>query len=208
MSEAIVRRQFMTGSLATILLAVVSSSSRAQAGMTDRTATDIIRSLAPIDNGAKTSRPAGDLAVKAARANATLVRQVAVPALQGDQPAAVVDLDLGHALDFDVFFAYDSDRLDGTATAYLAPLGEALASAELAPYRFLLAGNTDAAGRPDYNRALSLRRARSVRDHLASVHRIAPGRLLVAGFGSDYLRDAAHPLSAVNRRVEVFLVLN
>jgi len=196
--------------LAAILAAALTlgaAAAPAQAGSTDMTATDIIRSLAPIAPGAAPTAPTDAAATAKLRAQAKLVRRVTLPAMPWGQTAMAVELDLGHARDFDVFFAYDSATLDATAKAYLAHLGEALSSPDLQPFRFLLAGNTDAAGSSSYNRDLSLRRASAVRAYLVASYHIAPDRLLVAGFGSKYLRDAAHPLSGVNRRVEVALVL-
>ncbi len=69
------------------------------------------------------------------------------------------------------------------ARIQLEPLGQALASRDLARHGFLIAGHTDAAGAPAHNRRLSLARARAVRAHLVETYGIAPERLRVHGWG-------------------------
>ena len=49
----------------------------------------------------------------------------------------------------------------------LDELGRALASKDLAAYRFRIEGHTDTVGSRDYNRALSERRAEAVVDYVA-----------------------------------------
>jgi outer membrane protein OmpA-like peptidoglycan-associated protein len=82
-------------------------------------------------------------------------------------------------------------------------LGVALLSPALKESTILLNGHTDAAGSPDYNLALSHRRAQSVRKYLIHTFKIPEDRLLVAGFGFERLKVADQPLSGENRRVEV-----
>ncbi len=95
-----------------------------------------------------------------------------------------------------MFFAYDSARLTPEARIQLEPLGQALASRDLAGHGFLIAGHTDAAGAPAHNRRLSLARARAVRAHLVETYGIAPERLRVHGWGPTRPKDPAAPLSA------------
>jgi len=186
-------------------LTCLLAAGSALAGTTDRTATDIIRSLAPIAPQPGTVAPTDAAATAAARSKVKNLRQVKVTPVVGGA-VMVLDLDMDHALDFDVFFEYDSARLLPSATRALAGLGEALSSPELAPYRFLVAGHTDAAGSVAYNEKLSQRRAVAVRDFLLAAYPIAPSRLVAAGFGPAFPRDPLHPLAAVNRRVEVALI--
>ena len=47
------------------------------------------------------------------------------------------------------------------------------------------------------------RRAAAVKQHLVTVHRIAPDRLLAYGRGLTALKNAADPFAAENRRVQV-----
>lgn len=150
-------------------------------------ATEIIRSLAPFADGNPNARRA--------------IREIDV-----EDGKRKVRVDYGRAIDITVFFSYDSARLTAEAKIQLEPLGRALQSRDLLPYRFLIAGHTDAAGDPGYNRNLSLQRALAVRGHLVATYGIDPLRLVVHGWGQTRLKDPANPLSGVNRRVEVALI--
>lgn len=150
-------------------------------------ATEIIRSLAPMAGG---------------NPNA--------PRMQHDVDAGgkrKVRVDYGRAINLTVFFRYDSAELTPEAMIQLEPLGEALRSDRLLRHSFLIAGHTDAAGDPMYNLDLSKRRAAAVRAWLVSRYGIAPSRLLTHGWGAGRLRNASQPLSGVNRRVEVALII-
>jgi outer membrane protein OmpA-like peptidoglycan-associated protein len=118
-----------------------------------------------------------------------------------------VMVDFGHSIDLTVFFAYDSDKLTKTGMKELDKLGEALNSKELKPQRFLIAGHTDARGKKDYNLRLSLRRAKAVVNYLVRNWSVDPNRLGVHGWGESRLKDKAHPLAPINRRVEVSYIL-
>ncbi|UHC19597.1 OmpA family protein [Methylobacterium currus] len=157
----------------------------AEAQVRNPSATAIIRSLAPFADGNPGS-PAR--------------------ALTPDDGGPSVRVDPARSVDLTVFFAYDSARLTPEARIQLEPLGQALASRDLAGHGFLIAGHTDAAGSPAHNRRLSLARARAVRTHLVAVYGIDPGRLRVHGWGPNRPKDPAAPLSRVNRRVEVSLL--
>lgn len=110
-------------------------------------------------------------------------------------------------VDLEVYFQFDSAALTPRTRADLRPLGRALASRDLAPYRYLVAGHTDAVGDPGYNLDLSRRRAHAVRDHLVSAFPIDPDRLKAVGFGDRRLKRPDEPTAAINRRVEVILIL-
>ncbi len=115
-------------------------------------------------------------------------------------------VDYGYSVDLEVYFPFDSAKLTRRARAQLAALGHALSSPRLRPYRYLIAGHTDAKGADAYNVALSYRRAHAVKRYLISAFPIVPSRLLVIGWGESRLRDPIHPYAAVNRRVEVSLI--
>jgi OmpA-OmpF porin, OOP family len=164
-----------------------SGADRVSAQSTVKTETEIIRSLAPFADGN--------------------------PVVRGRAPRAVdtdrgrVRVDYSRAIDITVFFDYDSARLTEEASVQLEPLGRALQSRELLPYRFLVAGHTDASGDPEYNRSLSLKRAVTVRSYLSETYGVDPLRLVVHGWGQSRLKDPANPFSGVNRRVEIALIL-
>lgn len=100
-------------------------------------------------------------------------------------------------------FEFDSAALTPKAKAMLREVAKAMQSAELSPYRFLLEGHTDTSGSESYNKALSERRARSVRRFLSDEMGVPSSRLVARGHGERFLLDAANPESAANRRVEI-----
>lgn len=106
-------------------------------------------------------------------------------------------------IDLEIYFDYNSDAIGPKAVVAVNALGEALIKPALKGGTFVLNGHTDAAGSPDYNLALSHRRAQSVRRYLIETYRITPDSLLVAGFGKERLKLPEQPLSGENRRVEV-----
>ncbi len=107
------------------------------------------------------------------------------------------------SIDMEVNFQYDSATLTSDARLALDQLGAALQDPVLQLSHFRITGHTDAVGSADYNLALSLRRAASVRDYLNQRHGIARERLEVDGQGFNRLADPQNPTSALNRRVEV-----
>lgn len=87
--------------------------------------------------------------------------------------------------------------------AQLDELGRALNSKTLNNMAIEIAGHTDATGPRVHNKALSLRRARSVARYLRQTYAIDPARLSVTGFGEDRLKDPLQSDAAINRRVEI-----
>ena len=120
---------------------------------------------------------------------------------------STIHVDVARSVSLEVYFEYDSARITRGAMLQLAALGRALSSAELAPYRYLVAGHTDATGADAYNLDLSRRRALAVRDYLVSSFPIDPPRLTAVGFGFRRLKRPDAPCAAINRRVEVLLVV-
>jgi len=165
----------------------LSGADRGSVQSTVKTETEIIRSLAPFADGNPVVRPRAPRAV--------------------DTDRGRVRVDYSHAIDITVFFDYDSAQLTEEASVQLEPLGRALQSRELLPYRFLVAGHTDASGDPAYNRSLSLKRAVTVRSYLSETYGVDPLRLVIYGWGQSRLKDPANPFSGVNRRVEIALIL-
>ena len=85
-------------------------------------------------------------------------------------------------------------------------LGEALKSDELSGAKaIVLEGHTDAKGSPAYNKILSLRRAQSVKNFLATKHSIPSGKLKAVGKGSTELADPKNPEDSANRRVRIIV---
>jgi outer membrane protein OmpA-like peptidoglycan-associated protein len=116
---------------------------------------------------------------------------------QPPQPAAAPSIDLS------VNFEFGSARLSVDSRIVLDNLGRALNDPSLKPYRFVVAGHTDAKGRPEVNMRLSEARARSVTTYLVREHGIAPDRLVAKGFGATQLLYKDDPDNALNRRVQI-----
>jgi outer membrane protein OmpA-like peptidoglycan-associated protein len=98
-------------------------------------------------------------------------------------------------------FEFDSDHINDESRRLLDKL---VVTMKANPdWRVRIEGHTDAHGTPDYNRALSERRADVVRAYLQSAG-IARARLSVAAFGATR-PVAPHdaPGNALNRRVEL-----
>lgn len=108
----------------------------------------------------------------------------------------------GGSVDLQIAFALDSATLLPQAQRQLGELARALQSPRLAGRPFVLGGHTDASGRPEHNRQLSLARARSVRDYLATAG-VDTATLTVAGYGADQPLQGRSPYDALNRRVEI-----
>jgi outer membrane protein OmpA-like peptidoglycan-associated protein len=72
----------------------------------------------------------------------------------------------------------------------------------------MIAGHTDAAGTELYNQQLSERRAAAVKAYLVRTGQIEEARLTAVGFGKSKPLNAANPMSAENRRVEIINLLN
>ena len=103
----------------------------------------------------------------------------------------------------DIRFDNNSDHLTHATEAQLDALGSALASAELARARFLIAGHTSATGSTEHNRKLSEARAQAVRTYLIEHFQLAPGRIEAAGYGSSRPLPNFAPNALQQRRVEV-----
>ena len=99
-------------------------------------------------------------------------------------------------------FEFDSDRLTPRAQEQVAELAKALELDSLRPFVFAVQGHTDSAGSREYNRALSLRRANSVKRRLVA-ERVAAVRLVEVGLGEDFPLPGLAGGDSRNRRVEI-----
>jgi OmpA-OmpF porin, OOP family len=152
-----------------------------------------IRLAAPPGNAA--AQPAAPSPAQQPRVAAS--KPVAVPAA----PVATS----GPAVNLTVNFANGSADLTPDAIRTLDELGRALASKDLADYRFRIEGHTDTVGSREYNRALSERRAQAVVDYIAKKYGVDPSRLQAMGMGEDGLLVPTPPQTPEprNRRVQV-----
>jgi OmpA-OmpF porin, OOP family len=113
--------------------------------------------------------------------------------------------DSGPSINLTVNFPTGSADLTPAARASLDNLGKALASSELANFRFRIEGHTDNVGSKEANRLLSQQRAEAVVSYLTSQYNVAPSRLQAIGKGQeDPLVDTPPQTpEARNRRVQV-----
>lgn len=109
------------------------------------------------------------------------------------------------AVSITVNFPSGSAALTRQAQDALAPLGRALSSAELAPFRFRIEGHTDSVGAEALNQRLSARRAQAVQDYLVKQFSVSGRRLESVGLGeSRPLVEAGDGVDEPrNRRVQV-----
>jgi outer membrane protein OmpA-like peptidoglycan-associated protein len=136
------------------------------------------------------------------RSRSISVEPAAAPST--DERAMIADISRDKpAIDLDILFDYDSAELTPKAAPALAALGTALSRQDLKGSVFLINGHTDAAGRADYNQALSQGRANAVRRMLIEQHKLTPDTLIATGFGAEQLKNTTNPLSAENRRVQI-----
>ena len=100
-------------------------------------------------------------------------------------------------------FEFDSDRLTSHARRQVEELGHALLQPALRPFVFSVQGHTDSVGDAAYNRELSVRRARRVKQHLVNEMSVPSERLIDVGFGEAYPVAGIPSDDARNRRVEI-----
>lgn len=179
-------------------------SAGSAAGQSSDEINRIIRGLAPIAGQTTPSGSGNMLAAPAPGLEAPSAPRSAF--LEVVLHERVILVDTSYAMDFEVYFPFDSAELTPQARQELMALGRALASPELRPYRYLIAGHTDGVGHPAYNQTLSERRAAAVMSFLTETFPIAPDRLVSVGFGEERLKLPDEPRAAVNRRVEVLLI--
>jgi len=110
------------------------------------------------------------------------------------------------AIDLDIPFEINSNRLTPRAKRQLDVVAEALRRRELRDQRFEVIGHTDASGSKSLNLKLSKRRAEAVLNYLTGRHRISPRRLKPVGKGETEIKNVLSPENAENRRVEFVLV--
>src|ERR1700748_3421058 len=101
---------------------------------------------------------------------------------------------------FNVAISFDVDTPIILPDSYetVGRIADALVSAPLLPYSFLIVGHSDATGSRQANVILSQRRADALRDVLANTFKISTKRLQSLGVGEEQFIDQAHTTSPVN----------
>ena len=102
-----------------------------------------------------------------------------------------------------ITFDYDSDWIKQESYGLLDNVGKAL-NGGLSDAVLIVVGHTDSRGSAEYNRTLSIRRARAVADYLIDQHAIDASRLVVQGYGESQPIADNHTADgrSKNRRVE------
>jgi outer membrane protein OmpA-like peptidoglycan-associated protein len=178
------------------------------------TADQIINSLKPSGNlvaggtrGIRLASPTGDSAAAPQHAPVQQPRLASakpVP-VSTAMPASPPAPSGGPTVNLTVNFETGSAQLTPDAMRTLDELGKALASQDLAAYKFRIEGHTDTVGSRDYNRALSERRAEAVVAYVAKKFGVDPSRLQAIGMGEDGLLvpTPVQTPEPRNRRVQV-----
>ena len=169
-------------------------------------ADQIINSLRPSGN----MMPGGTRGIRLAAPTNEPTAQQPAPS-QTQQPrvaanrSAAAPAQAAPTVNLTVNFASGSAELMPDAIRTLDELGRALASKDLAAYRFRIEGHTDTVGSSNYNRTLSERRAEAVVDYVARKYGVDPSRLQAIGMGEDGLLVPTPPQTPEprNRRVQV-----
>ena len=127
--------------------------------------------------------------------------QVARPYL--DDAAAA---NWSHYLMGTIHFAHATARPDGNELAAIVACLAQLS--DNATFYFRVIGHTDSRGAASVNQRLSLERAKTVRDLVASKVSVQPWRLMAQGRGPDFpiADNATEEGQAINRRVEIFAI--
>lgn len=102
-------------------------------------------------------------------------------------------------------FDYDSSAIRAQAYSVLDELGGAVTSSRLESRGITIIGHTDSDGPKDYNLALSMKRARSVKNYLVGRYRVSPDRIKVLGYGEamPFEPNTTAYNKQLNRRVEI-----
>lgn len=146
--------------------------------------------LADTDDGAVLSRD-------------EIVRQLAFSTTRGIEPTAAPSSTAPPRIQLAAIqFEFNSERLTARARAQVSELAAALKLAAFQEFSFAVVGHTDSIGAQDYNRALSLRRALSVKRELIA-GAVEAGRLVEVGLGEDFPVAELAADDPRNRRVEI-----
>jgi len=113
-----------------------------------------------------------------------------------------------------VTFELNKAELTPGARKELNVLGAALVEPELAGVFIKLGGHTDQRGRASYNKDLSDRRVKSVRNYFIEQFDVEPERIFAHGYGLEFLLENANDVPRsrrrevhdANRRVELFFL--
>ena len=169
---------------------------------------ELIKSLSRVKTRALIAQPSKDQ--KEFQGLVDTLRKVSTRQITVEQRKEVADYvkekDLP-AVDMEIYFDYNSARLNKQSLPKLKELGEALRDENLNGETFMIAGHTDAAGGDSYNQTLSERRADTVRQYLLDKYNLDISKLIAIGYGEEQLKLPETPNAGENRRVQIVNML-
>jgi outer membrane protein OmpA-like peptidoglycan-associated protein len=195
--------------MAVVALAIIALTGLGGAARADQSADAIINALKPTGNLVTGSTRGIKLGTSAAPQTSSAARPVSTTSSASRQPAAhgadAAAPAAGPSVNLTVNFPTGSAELTPAARASLDGLGKALASNDLADFRFRIEGHTDNVGSREENLTLSQKRAEAVVSYLTSQYNVAPSRLEAVGMGQERPLIDTPPQTpeARNRRVQV-----
>jgi outer membrane protein OmpA-like peptidoglycan-associated protein len=136
------------------------------------------------------------------RTRSISIEPVAPPTPAEREQIAVIAHDKP-SIDLEILFDYNSADVGPRAAPVVIALGNALSKDQFKGAVFFINGYTDAKGSPDYNMALSQRRAEAVRRVLIERYGLSPQQLIPTGFGLTNLKNPSDPFGEENRRVQI-----
>jgi hypothetical protein len=109
----------------------------------------------------------------------------------------------GRAVLYGVYFDRDKSDIKPSSHATLKVVGELLE--KYTDMAFRIEGHTDSRGESGYNKQLSEKRAKAVKDYLIESFTVAKNRLKTIGYGEEkpINSNSSEAESALNRRVEI-----
>lgn len=165
---------------------------------------ELVRSLSRVKTRALTAEPSKEQ--KQFQGLVDTLRKVSTRQITVEQRKEVAEYveknDLP-AIDMEIYFDYNSARINQQSLPKLKELAEALKDEKLNGETFMIAGHTDAVGSNSYNQTLSERRASSVKQHLSEKYNLDASKLIAIGYGEEQLKLPDTPTAAENRRVQV-----
>ena len=200
-------------SVAVIPVAMIALAGTGGIAWAQQSADSIINALKPSGNlvtgSTRGIKLGGSAAPQAAPSSARLVRYRRRRRPLGPRaPVGASTSTAGPSVNLTVNFPTGSADLTPTTRASLDALGKALASSDLANFRFRIEGHTDNVGSREENLALSQKRAEAVVSYLASQYKVAPDRLQAVGMGQEQPLVQTPPAKRRRHATGGFRVIN
>jgi outer membrane protein OmpA-like peptidoglycan-associated protein len=193
-------------------LAMIAWTAAGGVAMAQQSADQIIAALKPTGNlvtgstrGIKLGGSPAAIPTPSSTRSITASASTSVARPSASAAAPTAEPSAGPSVNLTVNFPSGSADLTPAAQASLDALGKALASSELAKFRFRIEGHTDNVGSRDVNLALSQRRAEAVVSYLTTQYNVQSSRLEAVGMGQEQPAIETPPQTpeARNRRVQV-----